>query len=98
MLEIGKYTTEAHERVGRAAAQRGGRSLYRRSAREVHRGSRAQARMRSSAIYSFDTAEEAGKPLQALMRQGDLVLVKGSHAMALDKVVEEIKVHSAAIV
>lgn len=91
MLEIGKYAPEAHERVGRLAAGAvdilftvGPRAKF--IAEAAH-----GAGMKPSAIYSFDTADEAGKPLQALMRQGDLVLVKGSHAMALYKIVEEVK-------
>ena len=34
MLEIGKYTPEAHEKVGRLAARDRGRALHRRPARE----------------------------------------------------------------
>ena len=42
-------------------------------------------------VLSFDTADEAKLEVQKLMRKGDLVLVKGSHAIALDKVIEEIR-------
>ncbi len=50
-----------------------------------------EAGMRKNNIYSFDTADEATKPVQDFIRKGDLILVKGSHAMELEKVVEEIK-------
>ena len=91
MLEIGKYTLEAHERVGRLAgkfvdvlATVGPRAKFiAESAQE--------AGLRRSKIFSYDTADEALKPVQDLIRKGDLILVKGSHAMELDKVVEEIK-------
>jgi UDP-N-acetylmuramyl pentapeptide synthase len=49
------------------------------------------AGFKRSRIFSFDSSEGAGKPVQELLRKGDLVLVKGSHAMELNKVVEEIK-------
>lgn len=91
MLEIGKYTIEAHEGVGKLAAQSanilvtvGPRAKF------IAETARA-AGMKKNAVVSFDTADEARKPIQDLMRQGDLILIKASHAMALDKVVEEIK-------
>ena len=48
------------------------------------------AGMKSANILSFDTADDAKRSVQDLMRKGDLVLVKGSHSMELDKVVEEV--------
>ncbi len=91
MLEIGRYTPEAHERVGRLAAQSadilftvGPRAKF------IAEGARAM-RMKPANIFSFDTADDAGRPLQDIMKPGDLVLIKGSHAMQLDKVVEEVR-------
>jgi UDP-N-acetylmuramoyl-tripeptide--D-alanyl-D-alanine ligase len=91
MLEIGKYSIEAHERVGRLVA--GAADIL------VTVGPRAkfiaeaaqETGMKKGAIFSFDTADEAAKPVERMMKVGDLVLVKGSHAMQLDKVVEEIR-------
>jgi UDP-N-acetylmuramoyl-tripeptide--D-alanyl-D-alanine ligase len=90
MLEIGKYTIEAHEGIGRQVA--GVADVV------VSVGPRAkfialaarESGMKKNDIYSFDMAEEAIQPLMHLMKQGDLVLVKGSHAMGLDTVVNAI--------
>jgi len=91
MLEIGKYAIEAHERVGRLAAgfldilvTVGPRAKFIAEAAK-------EAGMRKRNIYSFETADNAAKPVQDLLKKGDLVLTKGSHAMELNKVVEEIK-------
>ena len=91
MLEIGKYTPEAHEAVGRMAAKDadvlftvGPRAKF---IAEAARGTG----MKHAAIFSFDTADEACKPVQDFIKKGDLILVKGSHAMQMDKIVEEIK-------
>jgi UDP-N-acetylmuramoyl-tripeptide--D-alanyl-D-alanine ligase len=97
MLEIGKYSIEAHERAGRLAV--GSANGERAVDILVAVGPRAQfiadaareAGMKKSSVISFDTAEEAAKPVEKLLKQGDLVLVKGSHAMQLEKVVEEIR-------
>jgi UDP-N-acetylmuramoyl-tripeptide--D-alanyl-D-alanine ligase len=91
MLEIGKYTPEAHEAVGRLAA-RDADVLFTVGPRakfiaEAARG----AGMKRAVIFSFDTADEAIKPVKDFIKKGDLVLVKGSHSMELDKIVEEIR-------
>ena len=49
------------------------------------------AGMKRANIQSFDNADDVGAPLKDLLRKGDLVLIKGSHAMELHKVVEETK-------
>jgi UDP-N-acetylmuramoyl-tripeptide--D-alanyl-D-alanine ligase len=91
MLEIGKYTIEAHEAIGKLAAHSaqilvtvGPRAKF---IAETARG----AGMRPRAIVSFETADEARKPVQDLIRAGDLILIKASHAVALEKIVEEIR-------
>jgi len=96
MLEIGKYTLEAHENIGRRAAKAadvlvaiGPRAKF--IAEAAH-----AAGMNKSHIYSFDTAEEAIQPLTHFMKRGDLVLVKGSHAMELNKVVDAVKAEPVA--
>ena len=47
--------------------------------------------MKRAVIFSFDTADEAIKPVKDFIKKGDLVLVKGSHSMELDKIVAEIR-------
>lgn len=91
MLEIGKYTAEAHERVGLLAGKFldilvtvGARSKFIAEAAK-------SAGMKNAKIFSFDTADDAKRSVQDLMKKGDLVLIKGSHSMELDKVVEEVK-------
>ncbi len=91
MLEIGKYTLEAHERAGRLAAKSVDILLTVGPRAKFIAEAAKNAGMKKSNIYSFDVADEAGKPLQELMRKGDLILLKGSHAMELNKVVEEVK-------
>lgn len=41
-------------------------------------------------IFSFASPMEAGRKLQEILKDGDLVLVKGSQGMRMEKVVEEI--------
>lgn len=91
MLEIGKYAIEAHERVGRLAAKIadilvtvGPRAKF------IAEAARDNG-LRKRHIYSFNTADEAKGAVQDLIKKGDLILIKASHAIELNKVVEEIK-------
>lgn len=91
MLEIGKYTLEAHEAIGAFA----GKFLD----ILVTVGSRAKfiaeaangVGLAKKNIYVFDTADEAKGKVQDLIKKGDLILVKASRAIELNKVVEEIR-------
>ena len=90
MLEIGKYTVEAHEQIGNFAGKFldvlitvGARAKF------IAETAKA-AGMKNTDILSFDTADNAKKFVRELIRKGDLVLIKGSHSMELNKVVEEV--------
>lgn len=91
MLEIGQYTLEAHAEIGRFA-KKCANVLVTVGARAKFIADEAKkAGMPAKNILSFDTAEEAMRPVQDIMKQGDVVLVKASHSIRLDKVIEEIK-------
>jgi UDP-N-acetylmuramoyl-tripeptide--D-alanyl-D-alanine ligase len=91
MLEIGKYTLEAHEAVGRIVAMSAD-VLFTVGPRAKFIAEAArEKKMKRTCIFSFDTADEARKPIQDFIKKGDLILVKGSHSMELNKVVEEIR-------
>lgn len=90
MLEIGKYTMEAHKQIGALVPKvfdllvtAGARAKF------IAEGAK-DAGLAQKNIYSFDTAEEAGLEVQKIMRKGDLILVKASRAIQLDRVVDEI--------
>ena len=41
-------------------------------------------------VYYFATNQEAIKQLEDLLKDGDMILVKGSHSMNLKEIVEKI--------
>ena len=91
MLEIGKYTIEAHEQAGELAAKVvdvlitvGPRAKF--IADAAHKAGLAKKN-----VYSFDVVEDSLQAVQDVIKKGDLILVKASRAMELDKVVEEIR-------
>jgi UDP-N-acetylmuramoyl-tripeptide--D-alanyl-D-alanine ligase len=91
MLEIGRYSMEAHERMGRIAAKAasilvtiGPRAKF------IAEGAK-EAGLNRRNIFSFETAEDACETVGQLLKKGDLVLLKGSHSMNLEKVVAEVR-------
>ncbi len=96
MLEIGKYTVEAHESIGRQAAETVDALVTIGARAKFIADAAREAGMRKEHIYSFDTLEEAIQPLTRSMSKGDLVLIKGSHAMGLDAIVSAVTAEPAA--
>lgn len=91
MLELGKYSIEAHEGVGELAAKIidvlvtvGPRGKFIAEAAK-------SAGLAKDKILNFDVVAEAGLAVQNLIKKDDLILIKASRAMGLDKIVEEIK-------
>ena len=91
MLELGEYSMEAHERVGKMAAQAADILVTVGVAGKLMAESARKNGLSKKSIKSFDSADEAIEAVQNLIKKGDLILVKGSHAMELEKVVEAIR-------
>jgi UDP-N-acetylmuramoyl-tripeptide--D-alanyl-D-alanine ligase len=91
MLEIGHYTEEGHRLVGAKAAESdlGGLIAVGEKARDIARGA-VEAGLADNYVFCFDRAEEAGRFLQNRLKAGDVILVKGSQGMRLEKIVKEI--------
>jgi UDP-N-acetylmuramoyl-tripeptide--D-alanyl-D-alanine ligase len=47
--------------------------------------------MNDDQIVSFENSDEAGNHVASLLEPGDLLLVKGSRGMRMDKIVELLK-------
>lgn len=91
MLELGSFSEEGHKQVGRAAAGDGIDYLVTigERSRDIARAALA-AGMSEDRVSNFPTPEEAGIFVQNKMKQGDIVLVKGSQGMRMEKVVKEL--------
>ncbi|MBI2888982.1 MAG: UDP-N-acetylmuramoyl-tripeptide--D-alanyl-D-alanine ligase [Candidatus Liptonbacteria bacterium] len=92
MLEIGSFAMQAHESAGRLAAKCADIIVTVGAHAKLIADAALHAGVPRDRIMSFDTAEDAANPVHNLIQKGDLVLVKGSHAMHLEEVVGEIKV------
>lgn len=91
MAELGKFTQMAHEEVGRLVGELKIDLLFTVGQKADYIGHGAvQAGMDQKCVVTFSKAEEAAKLLQTELRQGDVVLVKGSQSARMEKVVKEI--------
>ncbi len=90
MLELGKYTLEAHEAVGKQAARSVDLLLTVGMRGKIIAEGAARAGMQKQKIFSFDTLDETTLFLEERMKKGDVVLVKGSQAVRMEKIVKTI--------
>ncbi len=92
MLELGEGGPEFHRRAGETAARTGWDILVAIGplAARIADGA-AAAGLPAAAIYRFDDAGSAAAAIASIVRDGDLVLVKGSRGMATEAVVEALE-------
>jgi len=91
MLELGSYSEEGHREVGKYLVKAGINKLILvgERSRDIGRGAE-DAGMKRDDIFHFVDSETAGRFVQERMKEGDLVLVKGSQGVRMEKIVKEI--------
>ena len=92
MLELGEKEGEFHAGAGRTAVRSGWDLLVTVGplARRMAEGA-AAAGMDKAQILSFADSIEAAEGIVPLLREGDLVLVKGSRGVRMERIVEALK-------
>lgn len=90
MLELGKFTADEHKKLGKLAGGTadlllavGPRAKY------IVEGA-IESDMNEKNVIEFDDARAAGKHLEGIIGIGDIILVKGSQGMRMERTVEEI--------
>ncbi len=91
MLELGELAAELHHALGREAARAGIDLvvLVGELARAAAAGA-LEGGLPASAVLHLPTTADAEREVPALLTDGDVVLVKGSRGMALERVVRSI--------
>lgn len=89
MLELGSATEQAHLDTGRAAAQNADYLLtYGPNGLFVSRGAQ-DAGMNKEHIFTFQDRTQMAEKLRTLCVPGDVLLIKGSHGMHMELVLEQ---------
>jgi UDP-N-acetylmuramoyl-tripeptide--D-alanyl-D-alanine ligase len=86
MLELGDWATELHEKVGKHASEQGIDVVVgiTGKARKIVEGAIANG-LPSQNAYYFDTPEEAGTFLRRYVKEGDVLLFKGSRGTHIER-------------
>ena len=90
MLELGRDEVSLHNEAGREIASHGINVLWgvRGLAKEIVAGARDAG---LAAVKFFESSDEVAAELVKEVKEGDLILVKGSRGVATDKIVKALK-------
>ena len=90
MAELGQYSDDEHRMIGLQVATSA--DIFVAVGEVMHSAvdSAKEAGMGAESIEWFGTSEEAGRYLDRIVQQGDIVFVKGSQSARMEKVVKDI--------
>lgn len=96
MFELGEQEKEMHARVGKYAADKGVECIIcaGKLARYIYEGAREAAGERkdgpAAEIFYFEDRESLLEGINQILKPGDTILIKASHGMGFEKVVEQL--------
>ncbi len=90
MLELGKHTVEAHKNIGKITKENADVLLVVGQRALAIKEGAFEAGMNAENIFSFLDAHTAGEFIKTYVKSGDVILVKGSQGMRMERVVETI--------
>lgn len=91
MLELGKFSSAEHKKAGILIGKMNPEFLVTVGPRSMESAQEAiSAGMKEEKIFQFKNSTEAGMWAKDYVEKGDVVLVKGSQGMRMEKVVEKI--------
>jgi UDP-N-acetylmuramyl pentapeptide synthase len=90
MLELGKFSSQEHLRIGGVAAECADVVItVGVRARQIAEGALNHG-VPESNVFQYDDVARAGRELQAMLRAGDVVLVKASQGIRAERIIEEV--------
>jgi len=90
MKELGDETIKSHERLGRAVARSAATLVYFYGQETRHAYEAALKAGANAAMFHFDDYDPLSAAVKAVVKPGDLVLLKASHSMALERLAEHL--------
>jgi len=91
MLELGRYSEEAHIKIGEKIVALDVDYLIcvGEKSRDILRGARGQG-MSEEKMFHFSKSEQVGRFLKERIHEHDILLIKGSQGMRMEKIVKEL--------
>lgn len=91
MLELGQYEVQGHQMVGTLAAKVADLLVTVGPRARTIAETALAAGLKADAVTQFETSDQALGFLKQSLSQGDVVLVKGSRAVQMEKIVPELE-------
>lgn len=88
MLELGRYSSEAHRQVGEKAGKIADLLVTVGIRSRTTAEASLTSGMKEGEVAQFNTSAEAGAFLKDVVKSGDIILVKGSQGTRMERVVE----------
>ena len=90
MLELGKHTIEAHKNIGKLAKEVVDVLVVVGPRAQAIKEGAIEEGMNKENIFEFINSNEAGKFMKNFVKRNDLILIKGSQGMRMERAVEAI--------
>ena len=92
MFELGPYESSGHEMVGIRASEIAEQILTVGEKGKMIADAAVRSGMSAQKVSSFENTEQVVETLRSLLKEGDVVLVKGSHGLRMDRIVTNLEV------
>lgn len=93
MLELGEYSQEAHEAIGAIAPEHCDILITVGAHSRATAAAATRAGMKTKEVFMFSNAREAGKFAEQMISPGDVILIKGSQGLRMERAVQEMMLH-----
>ena len=90
MLELGRHTEEAHKNIGKIAKENSDVIVVVGSRAQTIKNGALEAGANPKKVFEFNNSIEAGEFLKTFVKKGDLIFIKGSQGMRMERAVETI--------
>jgi len=90
MMELGRHTSDAHKSAGIVSATACDILVTVGIRSRILAESAIDAGLEEDCVLQFDEANEAGEYIKNIIKEGDMILIKGSQSIRLERVVKEI--------
>ncbi len=88
MLELGKYSTDEHRRIGKHIAKTAKLLVTVGLRARFFAEGALEGKMKEKSIVRFEDSRQAGEYLKKVIKRGDVVLIKGSQSIRMERVTE----------
>ncbi|MCX6053404.1 MAG: UDP-N-acetylmuramoyl-tripeptide--D-alanyl-D-alanine ligase [Chloroflexi bacterium] len=92
MYELGIYEKTGHEMIGVRAAEVVDQLITLGEHARMISAAAFKAGLAASSIENFDDYSDVVRALRSVLHEGDVVLVKGSHGLRMDRIVQALEV------